>query len=33
MDEPDAFPPEFLELFLQSNLTALGKKAARFVWG
>ena len=26
MDEPDAFPPEFSELFLQSNLTALGEK-------
>ena len=26
VDEPDAFPPEFWELFLQSNLTALGEK-------
>ena len=26
MDEPDVFPPEFWELFLQSNFTALGKK-------
>ena len=26
VDERDAFPPEFWELFLQSNLTALGEK-------
>ena len=26
VDEPDAFPPEFWQLFLQSNLTALGEK-------
>ena len=26
VDEPDAFPPEVWELFLQSNLTALGGK-------
>ena len=25
VDELDAFPPEFWELFLQSNLTALGE--------
>lgn len=24
VDEPDAFPPEFWKLFLQSNLTAMG---------
>ena len=26
IDEPDAFPPEFWQLFLQSSLTALGGK-------
>ena len=26
VDEPDAFPPEFWQLFLQSSLTALGEK-------
>ena len=26
VDEPDVFPPEFCELFLQSNLMALGGK-------
>ena len=26
MDKPDAFPPEFWELFLKSNLTVLGGK-------
>ena len=31
VDEPDAFPPEFWELFLQSNLSPWGENAARFV--
>ena len=26
VDEPDAFPPEFWQLFLQSSLTTLGEK-------
>ena len=26
VDEPDAFPPEFWQLFLQSSLTVLGEK-------
>ena len=26
IDDPNAFPPEFWQLFLQSNLTALGEK-------
>ena len=26
IDDPNAFPPEFMQLFLQSNLTALGEK-------
>lgn len=26
IDDPDAFPPEVLRLFLQSSLTALGEK-------
>ena len=26
VDEPDAFPPEFWQIFLQSSLTALGEK-------
>ena len=26
VDEPDAFPPEFWQLFLQSSLTTLGGK-------
>ena len=26
VDKPDAFPPEFWQLFLQSRLTALGEK-------
>ena len=30
VDKPDAFPPEFWQLFLQSSLTALGKSAGRF---
>ena len=33
VDEPDAFPPEFRELFLQSNLTALGAKCRPFCVG
>ena len=33
VDEPDAFPPEFWETFLQSNLMPLGENASRFVWG
>ena len=30
VDEPDAFPPEFWQLFLQSSMTALGGNAGRF---
>ena len=26
VDEADAFPPEFCQLFLHSNLTSLGEK-------
>ena len=32
-DGPNAFPPEFWQLFLQSNLTALGENAAPCAWG
>ena len=36
VDEPDTFPPEFWEFFLQSNLTALGEKCrpvcVRMAW-
>ena len=30
VDEPDAFPPEFWQLFLQLSLTILGESAGRF---
>ena len=33
VDEPDAFPPEFWQLFLQSSLTALGEKCRRVCVG
>ena len=33
VDEPDAFLPELWELFLQSNLTALGGKCRRVCVG
>ena len=33
MGEPDAFPPGFGDLFLQSNLTALGETMPPGLWG
>ena len=33
VDEPDAFPSEFWELFLQSTSRPWQKNAAQFVWG
>ena len=33
LDEPDAFPPAFSELFLQSNPRPWGENTALFVWG